>query len=67
MMLQEELSGTESKISYSRLRYNNSVMDYNTTLQVFPNNIFASMFNFHTAESFVVENENVRKAVQVKF
>ncbi|OEF96685.1 LemA family protein [Desulfuribacillus alkaliarsenatis] len=67
MMLQEELAGTENKISYSRQRYNNSVMDYNTALQVFPNNIFANMFNFKPADSFAVESEEARKAVRVQF
>jgi LemA protein len=67
MMLQEELAGTENKISYSRERYNNSVMDYNTALQVFPNNLFVKMFNFKEADSFAVENEEARKAVKVQF
>ncbi|OEH85339.1 hypothetical protein BHU72_04395 [Desulfuribacillus stibiiarsenatis] len=67
MMLQEELAGTENKIAYARQRYNNSVMDYNTALQVFPNNIFANMFNFQAADSFAIENEEARKAVRVSF
>ncbi len=46
MMLQEELAGTENKISYSRQRYNSTVMDYNNIVQQFPNNIIAGMFNF---------------------
>jgi LemA protein len=36
MMLQEELAGTENKISYSRQRYNSTVMDYNNMVQQFP-------------------------------
>lgn len=67
MMLQEELSGTENKITYARQHYNNSVMDYNTALQVFPNNIFANMFNFNAAESFNAENEEARRPVKVDF
>ncbi len=67
LMLQEELAGTENKVSYARQRYNNSVMDYNTAIQKFPSNIFASMFNFREEEFFEVENEEARKAVKVKF
>ena len=44
MMLQEELSGTESKIAYSRQFYNDTVMVYNTLTQVFPTNIIAGSF-----------------------
>ena len=67
MMLQEELSGTENKVAYSRQHYNNSVMDYNNALQVFPNSLFANMFNFKPADSFVVENQEARKAIEVRF
>ena len=67
MMLQEELAGTENKISYARQRYNNTVMDYNNALQVFPNNLFAGVFNFKPADSFVVDDEAARKPVAVKF
>jgi len=67
MMLQEELAGTENKISYARQSYNNAVMDYNVAIQQFPTNILAGMFNFKEQEFFEVENEEVRKNVSVKF
>lgn len=67
LMLQEELAGTENKVSYARQRYNNSVMDYNTAIQKFPTNLFAGMFNFKAEEFFEVENVEARKAVKVKF
>jgi LemA protein len=41
MMLQEELSGTESKIAFARQFYNDSVMTFNTAQQTFPANVFA--------------------------
>ena len=44
MMLQEELSGTESKIAYARQAYNDSVLSYNNSTQMFPGNIIAGMF-----------------------
>jgi len=67
LMLQEELAGTENKISFARQRYNNAVMNYNTAIQKFPANIFANIFNFTASEFFEVENEEVRKVVKVQF
>ena len=64
--LQEELSGTESKIAYSRQFYNDSVMGYNEALEVFPKNIFAKMFGFKQEEFFGAE-EKERKNVKVEF
>jgi LemA protein len=55
MMLQEELSGTESKIAYARQFYNDSVMSFNTALQTFPNNVIAGMFNFKERDYFEIE------------
>jgi LemA protein len=64
--LQEELSGTESKIAYARQFYNDSVMAFNEAIQVFPKNLFAKMFGFHQEEFFGAE-EKERKNVKVKF
>ena len=64
--LQEELSGTESKIAYARQFYNDSVMAFNEAIQVFPKNMFAKMFGFHQEEFFGAE-EKERKNVEVKF
>jgi LemA protein len=65
-MLQEELSGIESKIAYARQFYNDTVLKYNTKIQTFPSNIIANMFNFAAKEFFKTEGEE-RKAVKVKF
>ncbi|MBT4651563.1 LemA family protein [Candidatus Woesearchaeota archaeon] len=62
-MLQEELSGTESKIAYARQFYNDSVMAYNEAIQVFPKNLFAKLFAFKIEEFFgaeAKEKENVK-------
>lgn len=64
--LQDELTDTENKIAYSRQFYNSTVLDYNTKIQVFPNNIVAGMFNFKQEEFFETEEEE-RKAVKVSF
>lgn len=67
MMLQEELSGTESKISYARQFYNDSVMSFNTAIQSFPANLIAGIFGFTARDYFEVELAEVREAPQVKF
>ena len=50
--LQNELSQTEDKISYMRQSFNDVVMKYNNTIQQFPGNIFAGIFNFKTRDMF---------------
>ena len=64
--LQEELTNTEDKIAYSRKFYNSTVLDYNTSIQVFPNVLFANMFGFKAFEFFEA-NEEERKDVKVDF
>lgn len=66
-LLQEELSGIESKIAYARQRYNRTVLAYNTTIQKFPANVLAGMFNFEPREYFEVKEEDIRSAVKVEF
>ncbi len=66
MMLQEELSGTESKIAYSRQFYNDSVMSYNISIETFPNNLLAGMFGFTKEDLFEIE-EAAKENPQVKF
>lgn len=66
MMLQEELSGTESKIAYARQFYNDTVLKYDNMREKFPSNIVASMFGFSEREYFTVE-EGEREPVKVEF
>jgi len=66
MRLQEELTATENKISFARQFYNDVVMDYNATIQKFPQTIIASLFNFKSREFFEAPTEE-KKAVKVKF
>jgi LemA protein len=65
-MLQEELSGTESKIAYARQFYNDMVMKYNEAIQVFPKNLFAKLFNFGQKEFFETKGKE-RENVKVNF
>ncbi len=55
MQLQEELTSTENRIAFARQLYNDLVANFRTKLQVFPNNIVASTFNFQTEEYFTAE------------
>ena len=66
LQLQEELSGTENKISYARQHYNDIVLVYNTKIQQFPANLFAGMLNF-SDEHFFKTPEAERKNVKVEF
>ena len=67
MNLQDELSKTEDKLSYSRQFYNDAATMYNTKIQVFPSNIIAGMFNFTSRSLFQTENDESRKTVKVDF
>ena len=66
LQLQEELSGTENKISYARQHYNDMVMQFNTKIQLFPNNVFANMLHFKAKDSFEA-TEAEKKNVKVSF
>ena len=66
LKLQDELSDTENKIQASRRFYNTNVRDFNTKIQVFPNNMLAGMLKFVARDFF--EAEKSQKAnVEVKF
>lgn len=65
--LQEELSSTENKISFSRQAYNDQVLAYNTAQQEFPAVMFAAALGHHPADLFVIEEPEAKKAVKVSF
>jgi LemA protein len=68
LALQEELSSTENRVSFARQAFNDSVMEYNTGREVFPNTLFAGMFGFGPAELLqATESAEERKAPAVKF
>ncbi len=64
--LQEELSGTESRIAYSRQFYNDTVLMYHNLIQSFPSSIIAGMCNFRLREYFEIEDA-ARGPVKVDF
>lgn len=67
--LQRELSDTENKIQASRRFYNSTVMDLNTSVETFPNNLVANFFKFTKLEFFELEVDEAaaKKPVEVKF
>jgi LemA protein len=67
LALQEELSSTENKISFSRQFYNDTVLKYNNMVQMFPTNIIAGMGNFQVAEFFEVKAAEERDVPKVSF
>ena len=55
LRLQDELAGTENRIAVERRKYNETLQQYNTQIQLFPNNIVASMSGF-TAQRRVFQD-----------
>jgi len=66
LMLQEELSGTESKIAFARQFYNDTVMKFNQKQQVFPASIIANAFGFKEKEYFEIEEPAAKEPVKVQ-
>jgi LemA protein len=68
LQLQTELSDIENKIAASRRFFNSSTQEYNTYIEIFPNNIIASMFNFTQEKMFeIINNPEERENVKVEF
>jgi LemA protein len=67
LALQEELTSTENKISFSRQHYNDSVMGYNTRIETVPANFVAGTFGFQQESFFELEDEAERAVPKVKF
>jgi LemA protein len=67
LSLQEELTSTENKISFSRQNYNDQVLFYNNKIQMFPSNIVAGMFKFNEEEFFEIEDEKEKEVPKVSF
>lgn len=59
--LMEELTTTENKISFARQFYNDITTKYNTKIQLFPNNLIASMLGFKEFDLFELPKESPEK------
>lgn len=67
LVVQEELTGTENKISFARQSYNDQTLFFNNKIQMFPSNIIANMFNFAKRDFFEIEVAAEREVPKVSF
>ena len=67
LALQGELTNTENSISMAREAYNESVRNYNTQREVFPNSLLAGIFNFVPAALYEITDPGEREVPKVSF
>ena len=67
LRLQDEIAGTENRIAIARRRYNETVQKYNTTIDLFPNNIAAAMFGFQRNDAYFKTDPAARTVPKVTF
>jgi LemA protein len=67
LRLQDELAGTENRIAVERKRYNDTLQDYNTYVQLFPHNIFAGWAGFQPNNAYFTATEESRRVPKVSF
>jgi LemA protein len=67
MRLEDELAGTENRISVGRQRYNKALETYNVYIRQFPNSIWANMSGFHYRDEYFKGNPNNNVAPTVDF
>jgi LemA protein len=65
--LQDELAGTENRISVERMRFNEAVKDYNIRVRSFPSNLAASFFGFAKKDIYFEASEGAKTAPKVQF
>jgi len=65
--LQDELSGTENKVSFARQFYNDNVRSLNTAVKTIPTSFFAPLAKVNAREFYEVEDPASRQAPSVKF
>lgn len=67
MQLAEELTSTENKVAFARQAFNDAVMGYNNTREVFPNNFIAANFDFMPMQLLEIEDTAKREVPRVSF
>lgn len=65
--LQNTLKEIEEHLQLSRRYYNSTVRDFNTKIEIFPNNLLAGMFGFTKREYFEIDRPEERENVKVSF
>jgi LemA protein len=66
LALQDQLEGTENRITVARKNFNEAVQEYNVTVRTFPNSIFAGMLGF-SAKGMFEADAAAQKAPTVQF
>jgi LemA protein len=64
--LQQQLEGTENRISVERRKFNQAIQNYNTRIRTFPANFIANMSGFSEKQYFEA-TEGSDEAPQVEF
>jgi LemA protein len=67
LRLQDELAGTENRISVERRKYNETVQQYNTNIALFPNNIAAALFGFQRDDAYFTTEPGAQAVPKVAF
>jgi LemA protein len=67
MRLQDELAGTENRIAVERRKYNETVQKYNTTIELVPTHLAASLFGFQRNDAYFKTEPGARTAPKVNF
>ena len=67
LRLQDELAGTENRIAVARRRYNESIREYNTFIQQFPNSIWANFAGFQPKHEYYTADPGSKVAPKVDF
>jgi LemA protein len=64
---QEQLTTTENKVSFARQAFNDAVMNYNNSIEMFPSSLIADWFKFLPSAFLEIESETKREVPEVKF
>jgi len=67
LQLQDELAGTENRISIERYRYNEALRAFNTSIRSFPNNVIAGFHHFERKDSYFQANVAAQTSPKVSF
>ena len=67
LALQDQLEGSENRISVARNRYNQALQAYNTFIRQFPNSIWAGFAGFQPDNAYFAASEGAKTAPVVKF
>jgi len=65
--LQQQLAELEEQIQLARRYYNGAVRQFNTAIEIFPNNMVAGPFGFEKMEFFELDDEEKRQVPEVRF